>query len=384
MDSDLSVAGPMTLEKAGAASSDTASTTSLIPRAPGLSGTRLAFKKPSREAVERPAPSQFPRLIGGPIGMPQTRPPAGAPSSAHFRHLQMSLSEDSCSKELHSSSPSTPATSCPESEKSVPLLSNSDKGLSPDPLAVTKAARGGAETTDDEDTYDIQAVADKVLVSFCQATVDSAGSGRRSRAESAVAKHGFLPVPKHQLVRLRDKGPLPPSMARALVPHGHQPWMPPASRDQSPRPAPATYLEEARRVAPAAPPARLSKQRLGPPASFVLPDVPLPSVLSEASPSTDTIGRSLRPASTPSLGPLEREPLAKVFVECCGCRFFHNMPSNLYEAMANPEGVLGARDSLGYAGAISMTVKCPWCKHEMSTKCCAGLAAMVYVKERLH
>jgi hypothetical protein len=49
----------------------------------------------------------------------------------------------------------------------------------------------------------------------------------------------------------------------------------------------------------------------------------------------------------------------------------------------NPDAVLAAQDSR-YAGSLSMTVKCPWCKHEMSTKCCAGLAAMVYIKERLH
>jgi hypothetical protein len=59
---------------------------------------------------------------------------------------------------------------------------------------------------------------------------------------------------------------------------------------------------------------------------------------------------------------------------------YHDMPSKLYEAMSNPDEVLSA----GYAGTVSMTVKCPWCKHEMSTKCCAGFAAMVYIKERFH
>lgn len=78
------------------------------------------------------------------------------------------------------------------------------------------------------------------------------------------------------------------------------------------------------------------------------------------------------------------DPVAKVFVECCLCKYYHDMPSKLYEAMANPESVLGSTVDLGYMGKVSMTVKCPWCKHEMSTKCCAGLAAMVYIKERLH
>ncbi|OAA62305.1 hypothetical protein ISF_05314 [Cordyceps fumosorosea ARSEF 2679] len=78
------------------------------------------------------------------------------------------------------------------------------------------------------------------------------------------------------------------------------------------------------------------------------------------------------------------DTVAKVFVECCGCKYYHDMPSKLYDAMVNPDVVLCPKDRSDFGGAISMTVKCPWCKHAMSTSCCAGLAAMVYVKERLH
>lgn len=78
------------------------------------------------------------------------------------------------------------------------------------------------------------------------------------------------------------------------------------------------------------------------------------------------------------------DTIAKVFVECCGCKYYHDMPSKLYDAMVNPDVVLSQNDRREFSGAISMTVKCPWCKHAMSTSCCAGLAAMVYVKERLH
>ncbi|KAF9772882.1 hypothetical protein IL306_009373 [Fusarium sp. DS 682] len=77
------------------------------------------------------------------------------------------------------------------------------------------------------------------------------------------------------------------------------------------------------------------------------------------------------------------DPTAKMFVECCACTRYHDMPSRLYEAMSNPDGVLSA-GSTDFAGNVTMTVKCPWCKHEMSTKCCAGFAAMVYIKERFH
>lgn len=89
----------------------------------------------------------------------------------------------------------------------------------------------------------------------------------------------------------------------------------------------------------------------------------------------------------PKAQPIKRtngDTVAKVFVECCGCKYYHDMPSKLYDAMVNPNVILSPKDRSDFAGAISMTVKCPWCKHAMSTSCCAGLAAMVYVKERLH
>lgn len=34
------------------------------------------------------------------------------------------------------------------------------------------------------------------------------------------------------------------------------------------------------------------------------------------------------------------EPMAKMFVICCGCKYFHDLPSKLYECMAKPEAVV--------------------------------------------
>jgi hypothetical protein len=77
------------------------------------------------------------------------------------------------------------------------------------------------------------------------------------------------------------------------------------------------------------------------------------------------------------------EPLAKMFVVCCSCKYFHDMPSKIYECMAKPDNVV--RDTnLGVSGVISTSVKCPWCGHGMSTGCCAGYAAVVYLREKLH
>ncbi|KAI3324715.1 hypothetical protein HD806DRAFT_53535 [Xylariaceae sp. AK1471] len=77
------------------------------------------------------------------------------------------------------------------------------------------------------------------------------------------------------------------------------------------------------------------------------------------------------------------EPLAKMLVECCNCHFFHDMPSRVYECMAKPDSVVEDK-SLGVSAAITTTVRCPWCAHGMTTQCCSGYAAVVYLKEKLH
>ncbi|KAI9047500.1 hypothetical protein LZ554_008217 [Drepanopeziza brunnea f. sp. 'monogermtubi'] len=77
------------------------------------------------------------------------------------------------------------------------------------------------------------------------------------------------------------------------------------------------------------------------------------------------------------------DPIAKMLVVCCSCKYFHDMPSKVYECMTKPYNVITDRD-LGVSGVVSTAVKCPWCGHGMSTACCAGYAAMVYLKERLH
>lgn len=77
------------------------------------------------------------------------------------------------------------------------------------------------------------------------------------------------------------------------------------------------------------------------------------------------------------------KPIAKMLVECCHCRFYQDMPSRVYEAMARPDDVVKDK-LLGVSGQVTTCVKCPWCSHNMSTACCAGYAAVVYLKEKLH
>ncbi|KAI2469311.1 hypothetical protein F4781DRAFT_422081 [Annulohypoxylon bovei var. microspora] len=77
------------------------------------------------------------------------------------------------------------------------------------------------------------------------------------------------------------------------------------------------------------------------------------------------------------------EPLAKMLVECCNCKFFHDMPSRVYECMAKPDSLVEDK-LLGVSATITTMVKCPWCAHGMTTQCCSGYAAVVYLKEKLH
>ncbi|KAH7027582.1 uncharacterized protein B0I36DRAFT_140559 [Microdochium trichocladiopsis] len=77
------------------------------------------------------------------------------------------------------------------------------------------------------------------------------------------------------------------------------------------------------------------------------------------------------------------EPIAKMLVECCSCKFFHDMPSKVYECMAKPDSIVEDK-KLGVSAAVTTMVRCPWCGHGMSTQCCAGYAAVLFLKEKLH
>ncbi|KAK1998434.1 hypothetical protein LX36DRAFT_634275 [Colletotrichum falcatum] len=182
-----------------------------------------------------------------------------------------------------------------------------------------------------------------------------------------VLDTSFLPKLKHQPLTPRALAPNPPprSAKRASVlamsggnTTAQAPLLPDATWRKSIVPLktpanPSSYLEEARKSMQGPPPPA------GPPRS---------NRASRAS--------ILPPNGTP-------EPVAKMLVECCGCKFLHDMPSKVYECMANPDGKVEDR-KLGVSGVITTTVKCPWCSHGMTTRCCAGYAAVIYLKEKLH
>ncbi|KAH6884543.1 hypothetical protein B0T10DRAFT_131880 [Thelonectria olida] len=79
--------------------------------------------------------------------------------------------------------------------------------------------------------------------------------------------------------------------------------------------------------------------------------------------------------------PQRGDRVGKMFVVCCECKRYHDIPVQLYKTMLNPGGVFG---SGGFEDRVCMTVKCSWCDHQMSTKCCPGVSGILDIQERVH
>lgn len=112
---------------------------------------------------------------------------------------------------------------------------------------------------------------------------------------------------------------------------------------------------------------------------------PLPNTTTRANRSATEVGTLSFP-QTAIAENLGAKPVAKLFVICCKCRFWHDLPSKLYEAMALPMELHKAQTGEGrVAGArLETAVKCPWCEHAMTTSCCQGWTTVVYLHERHH
>ena len=81
---------------------------------------------------------------------------------------------------------------------------------------------------------------------------------------------------------------------------------------------------------------------------------------------------------------LDAKPVAKLFVICCKCKFWHDLPSKLYEAMALPKELHKAEEGKLTGARLETAVRCPWCEHAMTTFCCQGWTTVVYLHERHH
>ncbi|KFA81271.1 hypothetical protein S40288_04845 [Stachybotrys chartarum IBT 40288] len=306
---------------------------------------------------------------------------------SHLRP-QLSSSDDSYSDaSRYSTDMSTPNTSHPQSEKglspvppsieTLPLprhLANAKPGTPLHPespstsaMSVNQRSLRDLQLEADLDLERIQAAAKKVLAAFPEGSAPRSSSDGKRHSQASMAS-GILPKLKQQAwkskERMRIAAPTPPESETD-------------DPSRNPLPRGATLTKQAPKSSP-----QLRGARNRPPLVISAPLPKQPTTLSP-NPSPAPAVHDLKPKPLHTGANKPGDQVAKMFVECCSCRYYHDMPSRLYEAMVNPDAVLNAQDSR-YAGSLSMTVKCPWCKHEMNTKCCAGLAAMVYIKERLH
>ncbi|KAL1855878.1 hypothetical protein VTK73DRAFT_8426 [Phialemonium thermophilum] len=174
----------------------------------------------------------------------------------------------------------------------------------------------------------------------------------------------------------------PASVSSSSASASSSPSLGPQRKAVSPSPAPKSTSTPVSILKPSSPPQPVVGPSLGDPAADSKPHMlsAIPKHMQQQQQQQPQQAAVRVAASHPEV---RMAPIAKMFVECCSCRYYHDMPSKLYECMARPDAVVEDR-ALGISGAITTMVKCPWCQHNMSTSCCAGYAAVVYVKEKLH
>ncbi|VUC20783.1 unnamed protein product [Clonostachys rosea] len=333
-------------------------------------------------------------------------------------------SADSYSDDLRSSSMAgTPDTSRPGSERVDGFDHVAEARAQLERPHSPAFSTSGASVVD---LNPVQSAAMKVLAAFPDLPPPTRpGMGRRTESVSSV-QSVLVPRIKQQNGQQKEA-----NKAKSIKASKADDSKAPALRDlimskdesSAAAPWPASYLEAARKAAPV-------KDSKTPPRSPALPPTPsavppVPTTIPSAPPSvkatspprsrkssdseSEIQGVSIhgqgvsingrpdslngggvsinggpassngRPVSINGIG-----PVAKMLVQCCGCKCYHDMPSNLYAAMNDPEAVMDLKDYTEFAGSISMSIKCPWCKHDMNTKCCAGYAAILHVQERLH
>lgn len=117
-----------------------------------------------------------------------------------------------------------------------------------------------------------------------------------------------------------------------------------------------------------------------------------------------------------TMSPRHDKYFAKIFVVCCHCNYWHDVPSGMYAQMVIPECLLfsglpepsssrssrsssqarsakssGSKSnfsetssSSGPSSSPKATVKCSWCQHEMAKSCCASWTTMVHLIEKHH
>lgn len=266
----------------------------------------------------------------------------------------------------------------PKSKLNPPV--STDKALPKTPPAVDDAPAPKAEATASKETPNTKSIPEVVVESTTEEGLVRKTSIKRPRSNPQLQTQttvtnplpslDFLPQLKHQPLVKRQPHFLPVAKDR----------FPPVPKDY------ATIKSMANKSTTAsnAPDLNLiPRSPLRTPSQFPVPG--------------RTFNRSSTEVGTVSFGRgpiaegMEAKPMAKLFVICCKCKFWHDLPSKLYEAMALPKELhkdenLAVSKGKGKVtgGRLETAVKCPWCEHAMTTWCCQGWTTVVYLHERHH
>ncbi|KAA8906642.1 hypothetical protein FN846DRAFT_711894 [Sphaerosporella brunnea] len=93
-----------------------------------------------------------------------------------------------------------------------------------------------------------------------------------------------------------------------------------------------------------------------------------PSAYSIYPPPSEYLGKGGSSNNGPCTAPTPPKPVAKLFVICCRCKYWHDLPSAMYRGMVENGGA----------------TRCPYCLHGMETACCSGYTCVVYLHQRHH
>ena len=224
--------------------------------------------------------------------------------------------------------------------------------------------------------------------------------------KSSLPSLDFLPQLKHQpLTKPKRLSPVTPPSSGSTTSADDRPT---SYASMSKFPLSSSSASSLSNTSSLSPPTSTSSLPLTPKSSFHYSN---PTVSSLLRPSSGPRRRTISPSSTqtplnmigaPGVGKdgnngLDVKPIAKMFVICCKCKFWHDLPSKLYEAMAMGGRLIEETDRVaksvgaknggkgkGKQETVQTMVRCPWCEHGMSTACCAGWTTVVYLHERHH
>ncbi|KAI5459188.1 hypothetical protein BGZ63DRAFT_406496 [Mariannaea sp. PMI_226] len=297
-------------------------------------------------------------------------------SATGNRGLVTSSSNDSLySDALQSTSASgTPDSTPPQSDSGFPLRNMNSKhqpvqyspywskNNSPDPSG-DRFQLSDSPLSSDSDMDPVEAAARRVMEAFSHANLQSPTTSRKGSDSSEESNLSSVPDIQSHHPRLRHREKSKGRLRTSQTQQGAK--LSQSNSGSGVKPSRSTPNMDARssqnlhkRAAAVAP----SPAATAPP--HVVPDVPR--------------NESSRP------NPQRGDRVGKMFVVCCECRRYHDIPVKLYKTMLNPGGVLTSEETKGFEDRVCMTVKCSWCDHQMSTKCCPGVSGILDIQGRAH